>query len=38
MRQRVESLDGTLDFQSTNGRGTVISIRIPLKSFRAVST
>jgi signal transduction histidine kinase len=31
MRERAEHLNGTLDVQSTPGKGTAISVRIPLK-------
>jgi signal transduction histidine kinase len=34
MRQRIESLGGNWNLETADGRGTTISIRFPLKSFR----
>ena len=34
MRERVESLDGTLDVHSVLGRGTVLEARMPMASLR----
>jgi signal transduction histidine kinase/ligand-binding sensor domain-containing protein len=38
MRQRVESLGGNLNLETGKGRGTVISIRFPLQSFRPTTS
>jgi signal transduction histidine kinase len=37
MRERAELLDGSLGLESTRGRGTVVTILIPLKSKEAVN-
>jgi signal transduction histidine kinase len=35
MRERVESLDGTLSITTVAGKGTVLEARVPLSSVRA---
>jgi signal transduction histidine kinase len=38
MRDRVESLGGSLALESSAGSGTAVNVRIPLRSFRTLST